>query len=705
MADAAERNSEHFRFGPFALDRNRRELRRGAAVVPLTDKAFDLLATLVRRAGRTVTKSELMAALWPDTRVEESNLTQTMFLLRKALGEDSAEGGFIRTARGQGYTFVVPTTALQESQEAPNAKPRAWWKYAAASGGIVVLAGLAVEYFRDPAPEASLVRSTTFHPEKARYTDGMLALSPDGRRIAFALTPENSPSQLWIRPLDGETAHPLAGTEGASHEFWSPDSRWIGFFAGGKLKKMDTQGGPPIELADAPVPLGGSWSSKGVILFSPTYDSLQKVSSSGGAVSPATDPAVGNSQCCPWFLPDGEHYLFATNAHAGSGSQPSLRVGSLNFMQSKLIGEGTAVYAQGRLLYLRDNTLVAQPFDVKALRMTGEPQAIVEPVGHYRGPFQEGYFTVSSAGSLAYLAPAPPGVGKQLTWFDRTGKALATIGSPRSFYDIELSPDRTRLAATIAEAGNVDVWTYDLARGSTTRFTFDPAGEGRAIWSPDGRSIVFNSNRKGHGDFYRKSADGAGSEELPYADDRVKYPVSWSRDGKFLIYLAGGGAQLSDLWVLPMATDRSGPELGAALKPRPFLQPNVGFGQFSPDGRWVAYQSAESQSFQIYVSSFTRPNEKHQVSPKGGTRPRWRQDGKEIFYLTPEGQLMAAEVRIRADTIEVGAVSELFGGIELGAGYYYDVTADGQRILAVMRNRTSPVPITLVQNWASALKR
>ena len=699
---------EQYCFGPFHLNVAERELRRDGELIALTAKTFDLLMLLVRRAGRTITKSELMESLWSSTTVEENNLSQTIFLLRKALGENGEGSEYILTVPRRGYKFIGSVSRQdaaghgvgpEQALTIPSRISHLWSVIATLA--VLALGTLAFVHFRQVPPEAGVVRSNVFQPEKARYSDGMLALSPDGRRIAFALTPENGKSQLWIRPLDRETAQPLAGTDGARLPFWSPDSRWLGFFADGKLKKIDTQGGPPIVLADAPVPLGGSWSAKGVILFSPTYDALQKVSSTGGVVSPAADAAVGNYQCCPWFLPDGDHYLFAANAHADSGSRLSLRVGSLSSTQSKVVGEAGAVYAQGRLLHLRDNTLVAQPFDVKALRTTGEPEAIVEPVGHNRGPFQEGYFTVSSTGFLAYLAPAPAGVGRQLTWFDRTGKALATIGPPRAFYDIELSPDRTRLATGIADAGNLDVWIYDLARGSTTRFTFDPAAESRAIWSPDGRSIVFSSGRKGHSDFYRKSADGAGPEELLYADTRVKYPISWSRDGKFLMYLAGGGAQLSDLWVLPMAPQRP----GSALKPKPFLQPNVGFGQFSPDGRWVAYQSAESQTFQIYVAPFARPTEKHQISPNGGERPRWRQDGKEIFYLTPDGQLMAAEVKIRADTVEVGAVRALFGGIELGAGYFYDVTADGQRILAVVRNRTSPVPITLVQNWPAALKK
>ena len=294
--------------------------------------------------------------------------------------------------------------------------------------------------------------------------------------------------------------------------------------------------------------------------------------------------------------------------------------------------------------------------------------------------------------------------GLQLTWFDRTGKALGTIGEPQSFSDIMLSPDGKTLIASVFHARGEDLWTYDLSKGLPVRFTFDPARADVPLWSPDGRSVVFNSVRKGHWDLYRKSADGSGVEELLYADEREKYANSWSPDGKFLVFatLEGGGS--SGHWALPMAPDSA----GAALKPMPVpvLPPGTRFAKFSPDGRWLAYGSEESQRSEVYVSPFLRPGGKRQISTNGGIKPRWRQDGKEIFYLSPEGRLMATQVRISGESVEVGATHALFGGIPTGNGYGYDISADGQRILATVgKDEKSSEPITLVQNWAAGLKK
>jgi hypothetical protein len=373
---------------------------------------------------------------------------------------------------------------------------------------------------------------------------------------------------------------------------------------------------------------------------------------------------------------------------------------SLDSDEIKTVAEtgSNAVYSEGRLLFLRESTLMAQPFDLKTLATNGEAVPIAERVQQSFSPNIIGHFSVSATGLLAYTTGVDD-YGLQLTWFDRTGKALGTIGEPRSFSDINLSPDGKALVASVYGAQGEDLWTYDLSKGLPVRFTFDPARADFPVWSPDGRSIVFNSVRKGHWDLYRKSADGSGVEELLYADDREKYPNTWSPDGKVLIFVTVDGSGSSGHWALPLTPEGSG-------KPTPFLPAGTRFAKVAPDGRWVTYISEESQRAEVYVSPFSRSGGKRQISTNGGIKPRWRRDGKEIFYLSPEGQLMAAEVRISSETVEVGTTRALFGGIPTSNGYGYDISADGQRILAtVAKQQKSNEPITLVQNWAAGLQK
>jgi Tol biopolymer transport system component len=456
------------------------------------------------------------------------------------------------------------------------------------------------------------------------------------------------------RPLDAASAQPLAGTENAGFPFWSPDSRSIGFFADGKLKRMNIAGGPPLTLAEAPNPRGGSWSTQDVIVFAPDLGPLQRVAAGGGTPAPVTAVAhTKDSDRSPWFLPDNRHFVFET---VGTTGTLVSHMGALDSAEAVTLHGPTnygVVYADGYLLYLRQNTLMAQPFDEKRLVMTGEAVPVAE---HLYSSFVSrgavGAFSVSREGLLAYAQGAAE--GQQLTWFDRGGKEVETLGDPFDIGSVEFSPDRNSVA--VDRVGQiVDLWIYPVARGLPNRFTFSPAADQFPIWSPDGKSIVYRSNPNGPFDLYRKAADGTGSEKLLYADGATKLPTGWSPDGRLLLFYRVDPKTRIDIWVLPL-NDPSKPYPWLAT---PFDERNA---KFSPDGRWVAYESDESGRYEIYVAPFPGPGGKRQISTGGGFTARWRADGREIFYGTPvapAGKLMAAETSIKGATIDVGAVRPL----------------------------------------------
>jgi Tol biopolymer transport system component len=363
------------------------------------------------------------------------------------------------------------------------------------------------------------------------------------------------------------------------------------------------------------------------------------------------------------------------------------------------------VYAQGHLLYLRENTLMAQPFDADRLETKGEAVPLAEGVAIFTQPARAAGFTVSAGGLLVYQSGVV-GVQYRLVWKDRQGKTLGNLGEIRGqFVGIALSPDGKRLAAAIRDrSGSLDIWIYDTARSIPTRFTFDPANDVVPVWSPDGTTLYFGSNRRGAVDLFRKASNGTGAEDLLLSDSANKFPRSVSPDGKLLLYQEQGGKAGTDLWVLPLTPAQSGEK----PQPRVFLRTpfNEARGQFSPDGQWVAYASDESEQNEVYAAPFPGPGGKRQISSGGATDPRWRRDGKELFYTTPGGQLMAAEIATRSGTLEVGRVQKLFDGLTIpNIGNTYDVSAEGQKFLVVEGGETAPRPLTLLQNWPASLRK
>jgi Tol biopolymer transport system component len=577
----------------------------------------------------------------------------------------------------------------------------AWTLSAMAGLMIVALSIPTVLHLRErPAanPEVRLELTTPATRQPLHF-----AISPDGRRLVFVASGEGA-QRLWQRPLDGVTALPLEGTEGAEYPFWSPDSRAIGFFASGKLKRMDIAGGPPQIVADAPNGRGGAWNRDGTILFAPTnVSALLRVAASGGeslAVTKLDSPRQGSHRF-PQFLPDGRRFLFFAQ---GNPEAQGIYLGSLNGSGTKRLtsAEVAGAYAEpGVLVFLQQSTLVTRGFDVVAGTLTGDPVTVADRVS-YDGSFNLGGFSVSAVGHLAYRAGGSE--RRQLTWLDRTGKMVGVAGEPdaNALVMTALSPEGRRIAVIRTVQGNVDNWVIDVLRGGATRFTFDPAVDGISVWSPDGTRIVFSSNLKGNYDLFLKPSSGAAAEELVLASPFTKLPTDWSLDGRFLLYQHADPKTGWDLAALPMMGDR-----------KPIMVVSTPFeergGQFSPDGRWVAYQSNESGRFEIYVQPFPGPGGKWQVSTAGGTDPRWRPDGKELFFLAPDAELMAVPVRASDSTFEAGSATALFQTRTVGGGIanltaQYAVARDGRFLFNVPDDTSTAAPITLVLNWTPGLK-
>jgi eukaryotic-like serine/threonine-protein kinase len=619
--------------------------------------------------------------------------------------------------------------ARSQAATGPSGRARGQRLIWALVAGVAVAAVAlgAVRYLRPAPVETRAYRSTIVAPPNtsitfdiAGYAAAVLAVSPDGQRLSFLARAADGRVQLWVRPFDGISAQPLAGTEGASAPFWSPDSQFLGFFADGKLKKINVSGGPPLVLCDARASVpggagaGGTWNRDGVIVFGATQvGRLQRVSAAGGEPSPVTmiDSERGESfHAWPVFLPDGRHFLYlAVGSKTGSQFDPNgIFVGSLDNSERKLLvpGGSNVKYAEGFLTFVRGTTLMAQPFDAARLGVMGEAVPVAEQL--FTGPNLGvvGAFSVSDTGVLAYETGATGAARSQLTWFDRSGRQLGTLGDPADYQQIRISPDGQRVAVTLPDptTRNTDIWIYDVARGVRTRFTFDPSDDAFPVWSPDGSRIAF-ARRKALLEIYQKASSGAGMEEVVVSNNAANtISADWSPDGKFLSYTTFGSSTGADLFIAPLSGDP---------KPMPFLQTpfNEAIGQFSPDGRWIAYQSNESGRQEVYVAPFPGPGGKWQVSTAGGVGQRWRRDGKELFYVSnADNKLMAADVSGQGAAFEVRSVRALFEmkGRRTGNNISsFDASADGQRFLINIVTDQTPASssITLVVNWPALLKK
>jgi eukaryotic-like serine/threonine-protein kinase len=578
-------------------------------------------------------------------------------------------------------------------------KTREGLAWAACAAATLTAVGFAAAWMRRAPEPPELIKFPLPIPE-GLSNPSTPEVSPDGRTIAFAAVNRDGVSQIWVRPMDALEAHPLGGTEGAIRLFWSPDSRQVAFMSGGKLKKADISGGPPQTICDAPRGSDGSWGSEGVILFDGrATDPIWRVPAVGGVakVEVPSDPKNDvSSTGWPVFLPGGKRYLYMS--YGNDQSDQTLMLGTLDSKDRKVVFKTTSrvLYAPpGYLLFVRENTLVAQKFDASTASVEGE----AVPIGEGLGVDTVGLasFSVSRTGVLAYRAGDAE--GHRLVWFDRAGKESPAIDALADYGDSSLSPDGKLLAfdATL-NSTSLDIWIRDLARGVTQRFTFDPAAERIPLWSPDGRRIVFTSSAKGPGDLYIKDASGAQDAEVLLASPDFKIASDWSRDGAYLLYSDQGKETGWDMWALPMKGDR---------KPFPIRKTNFGelFATFSPDARFVAYQSNESGRAEVYVQEFPEARHKWQVSTSGGTTPYWRGDGRELFYRSSAG-VMAVPVQTTPE-FKAGNPTELFQApfaVGLGRSHFWP-TPDGQRflVLAAPGNETVK-PASILLNWTAALK-
>ena len=699
-----------YRFGPFALDPSERLLRRDETAIPLTPKAFDLLVLLVESAGRLLEKDVLMRQLWSDTFVEEANLSNNISLLRKALGESEQGTKYIETVPKRGYRFVADVVELEVAKGAtptnpsPTSTRQTIGRIAAAAVALGVTAlAIALWLSTSRAPSSAVVRFVVAPPPGTSLPPGgqpiAPTISPDGTRLAFHVI-RGGEQFLAVRALDALQAQLVPGTEGGRFPFWKPDGQEIAFFAGGKLKRTALSGGPVQTICDAGLGFGGTWNHDGVIIFAPTdHDGLFQVAAAGGAPSALTALQNGESyHRSPSFLADGNRFLYFADPD-------TVYLGSLDGRPPKrvLTTEQMALVSGQHLLYSQNGTLSAQKFDERRLALVGDRVLIGEDV--VIAPPGGAGFSVSET-ALAYLVR--PQVRFSLVWVNRSGQHLATVGPFHfgSYGDVELSPDGKHIA--VINAGerfrNSNVWVFDSTGRQPSQFTFS-APNRFPVWSVDGRALVFTSGRAAAPGMYEKPVGGAAPEDVILQSTMVPTPAlprpsDWSRRG--IVYeVTAPATRSTTLWVLPNDGDR---------KPYPLVRENGNQrdGKISPNGRWLAYASDQSGRSEVLVQSLSTPQLKWNVSTTGGSVPRWRNDGKELFFLGTDGTLMSVAIIGDAAAFHKGEPQPLFQTRLSGLPEplrSFAVAPGGQQFLLSEPDNPDPGrSIVVASHWQTLLK-
>ena len=647
-----------------------------------------------KRAFEGDTVTEILAAvIKEDPDIEKAPVTARQ-LLRQCLAKDRKN-----RLRDIGDAMILIESSPGDVTSVPAQRTWIAWGVSAISL-LLVLVCLALYFFNKPVTqqEMSLQAITPETSEPAS-----LAVSPDGASLVFVAS-QKGQQQLWLRKLDEEDAFPIEGTEGATLPFWSPDSRSVGFFADAKLKTKDIAGGPVQTLADAPSGKGGTWNNEGDIIFSPRYiDRLYRVSDIQKDPVPVTqlDSPQEYGHWYPQFLLDGKYLLYS--AWEQDYTLTSYVTPLDSFEPKRLISsECQTIYVSpGYLLFIQQGNLFAQKIDVEKGNIVGDPIAV--PVSVVLDPSGVGGFSVSEAGLLAYRKAGSN--YRHLVWFDRSGNEIgALVSASENFLtNPEISSDGKQILADRRDKGNYDIWQIDRDGGIQNKKTFHTANEQWPVWSHDGSKLVFLSTRNGPGDIYFMSSNSAGNEEVLLDRPNLrKIPVAWSPDGKHIIYVQFDPETHLDIWVLPLLSG----------EPEKFVvtEAEEGDCQFSPDGRWVAYQSNESGIFEIYVKSFPDKGGWSQISDAGGIEARWNEDGTEIYYIAPDGTMMAAQINTSGESVVVKARNPLFQTRVTGGGtpamhpkQRYVVTDNGQRFLIDTEDQSNILPITIVTNWTRLL--
>jgi len=604
------------------------------------------------------------------------------------------------------FSLTAPEQPSAEPVAVPPRTTRLPWAIAAIA--TILAAGLGVIAIRHAQEDTPRVVELILPPpEKGQFAPnsnatGPPAFSPNGRRIAFVAITDGK-AGLWIRDLDSAAPRLLAGTEGAGYPFWSPDNRYLGFGAADKLKKIDAMGGPAVTICDAPGFRGGSWNQNDVILFNLNgRTGLSRVSAAGGTLSHQTELDKSrneNSNRFPWFLPDGRHFLYL--GRSAELEKSAVFVGDLESKERRQVvpGDTPVIYTSpignspGYLLFMRDQTLMAQPFDAGKLSTIGDPVPIAENVDHLTGILA--MFAASQTGLLAYVTGGITG-NTQLTWFDHSGRPTGTVGEPGKVQWPSLSTDGSTVVAqrTNVQSGGSDLWLFDVLRGTSSRLTFGGGSSQFPIWSPDGGRIVFLGMRKdGEQGLFLKGSNGTG-QEWAIADATNRRPTDWSRDGRYIIAETTGG----DIWVHPQMEGQK----PSAYLHSPFRKQ---YAKLSPDGHWLAYQSNESNRLEVYVVSFPTPDAKFQISTNGARIPIWSRDGRELFFISADSKMMAVEVTTAGGKLQPGIPKALFD-VRLGNGNArFDVSKDGRFLIPTAVAESTNAPMTVVLNWQARLKK